>query len=170
VTVVEFSDYQCPFCGRHARETLPQIDEAYIKTGKVKYVFRDFPLERIHPDAIKAAEAARCAGESGKYWEMHDRLFGNQKALGVKDLVLHAQALGVDGPAFEQCLDGAKYATQVRQALSEGRRAGVRATPTSFIGLTQPNDGKITAAAVLQGAQSFADFQEAIEKLLSSPK
>jgi protein-disulfide isomerase len=170
VTVVEFSDYQCPFCGRHARETLPKIDETYIKTGKVKYVFRDFPLERIHPDAVKAAEAAHCAGESGKYWEMHDRLFGDQKAMAVKDLVLHAQALGADGPAFEQCLDNAKYATQVRQAFNDGRRAGVRATPTFFIGLTQPSGGKITAAVVLQGAQSFADFQEAIEKLLSSPK
>jgi len=101
---------------------------------------------------------------------MHDRLFGDQKAMAVKDLVLHAQALGADGPAFEQCLDNAKYATQVRQAFNDGRRAGVRATPTFFIGLTQPSGGKITAAVVLQGAQSFADFQEAIEKLLSSPK
>jgi protein-disulfide isomerase len=170
VTVVEFSDYQCPFCGRHMRETLPQIDDAYIKRGKVKYVFRDFPLDRIHPEAAKAAEAARCAGESGKYWEMHDRLFAHQKALGAKDLPQHAQALGVDGPAFVQCLDSGKYAAQVRQAFNEGRRAGVRATPTFFIGLTQPSDGKITAAVVLQGAQSFPDFQEAIEKLLSSPK
>jgi protein-disulfide isomerase len=76
----------------------------------------------------------------------------------------------VDGPAFVQCLDSGKYAAQVRQAFNEGRRAGVRATPTFFIGLTQPSDGTITAAVVLQGAQSFADFQEAIEKLLSSPK
>jgi protein-disulfide isomerase len=170
VTVVEFSDYQCPFCGRYVRETFPQIDEAYIKTGKVKYVFRDFPLERIHPEAAKAAEAARCASESGKYWEMHDRLFAHQKTLGTKDLPQHAQALGVNGPAFEQCLDSGKYAAKVRQALNEGRLAGVRATPTFFIGLTRPGDGKITAAAVLQGAQSFAAFQEAIEKLLSSPK
>ena len=153
-----------------ARDLSAACEEEYVDTGKVKLVFLDFPLESIHPLAFKAAEAARCAGDQGESWEMHDQLFAHQKALGTKDLPQHAQALGVDGPAFEQCLDSGKYAAKVRQALDEGRRAGVRATPTFFIGLTRPGDGKITAAAVLQGAQSFAAFQEAIEKLLSSPK
>src|SRR3989454_2777070 len=106
LTLVEFSDYQCPFCGRYARETSPQIRRDYIVTGKLKYVFRNFPIESIHPNAFKAAEAAHCAGERGKYWEMHDRLFANQGALASAQLLLHAQALGLDPQPFSQCLDG----------------------------------------------------------------
>ncbi|OGB95055.1 MAG: hypothetical protein A2Z31_04150 [candidate division NC10 bacterium RBG_16_65_8] len=167
---MEFSDYHCPFCARHVHQNLPQIDEAYIKTGKLKYVFRDFPLEAIHPEAFKAAEAAHCAGATGKYWEMHERLFANQNALGAADLVRHAQALGLDGPEFARCLDSAKYAPQVRQALAEGQRAGLRGTPMFFLGLTKPNDGKVTVLSAIQGAQPFAAFQDAIEKLLTSTK
>ena len=81
VTLVEFSDYQCPFCGRFFSATLSTLKRDYIDTGKVRYVFRDYPLAQIHPQARKAAEAAHCAGDQGKYWEMHDRLFRNQKAL-----------------------------------------------------------------------------------------
>ena len=169
VTVVEFTDYQCPFCARHQRDTVPRLQEAYIKTGKLKYVVRDFPLESIHPAAAKAAEAAHCASEGGKFWEMHERLFANPKALGPDDLLQHAQALGLDSQAFTRCLESGKYATRVRQAQAEGERAGVRGTPSFFIGLTEPNGEKITAVTTIRGAQPFAKFQEAIEKLLSSP-
>lgn len=79
VTMVEFSDYQCPFSGRYFNQTLSQVMDEYVKTGKVRYVFRDFPLESIHPLALKAAEAAHCAGDQGKYWEMHDQLYKNQQ-------------------------------------------------------------------------------------------
>jgi protein-disulfide isomerase len=82
VTLVEFSDYQCPFCARHVRATLPPLESEYIATGKIKYVFRNFPIASIHPLAFKAHEAANCSGEQDKYWEMHDRLFANSKALG----------------------------------------------------------------------------------------
>lgn len=169
VTLVEFTDYQCPFCARHQRETVPRLQEAYIKTGKLKYVVRDFPLESIHPAAAKAAEAAHCASEGGKFWEMHERLLANAKALGPDDLVQHAQALGLDSQAFTACLESGKYATRVRQAQAEGERAGVRGTPSFFLGLTEPNGEKITAVTTIRGAQPFAKFQEAIEKLLSSP-
>src|SRR5262245_44258871 len=96
VTLVEFTDYQCPFCARHQKETVPQLIDKYVKTGKVKYVVRDFPLESIHPAAVKAAEAPHCAGDSGKYWEMQERLFANPKSMAPDDLVAHAQALGLD--------------------------------------------------------------------------
>jgi len=168
VTLVEFTDYQCPFCARHQRETVPRLQEAYVKTGKLKYVVRDFPLESIHSSAAKAAEAAHCASEGGKFWEMHERLFANPKALGLDDLVQHAQALGLDSQAFTGCLESGKYATRVRQAQAEGERAGVRGTPSFFLGLTEPNGEKITAVTTIRGAQPFAKFQEAIEKLLSS--
>ena len=131
---------------------------------------RDFPLESIHPAAVKAAEAPHCAEEGGKYWEMHERLFAHPKALAPDDLVAHAQALGLDAAAFKRCLDNGKYATRVREAQAEGERAGVRGTPMFFLGLTEPNSAKITAVTALRGAQPFVKFEEAIEKLLATPK
>src|SRR5262245_42566667 len=94
VTLVEFSDYQCPYCARYVRETYPQIDNEYIDTGKVKLVFVDFPIESIHRLAFKAAEAARCSGEQGQYWQMHDQLFAHPAKLD--DWAAHAQAVGLD--------------------------------------------------------------------------
>jgi len=170
VTLVEFTDYQCPFCARHQRDTMPRLQEAYIKTGKLKYVVRDFPLESIHPAAAKAAEAAHCASEGGKFWEMHVRLFANARALGADDLVQHAEALDLDSQAFRRCLEDGKYASRVRQAQAEGERAGVRGTPAFFLGLTGPNGDKITAVTTIRGAQPFAKFEEAIEKLLAPAK
>lgn len=170
VTLVEFTDYQCPFCARHQKQTVPQLVDKYVKTGKLKYVVRDFPLKAIHPAAVKAAEAPHCAGDSGKYWEMHDRLFANPQALAQNDLVAHAQALGLDTKAFEACLQSGKYTSRVDQALAEGERAGVRGTPSFFLGLTEPNSGKITAVAAIRGAHPFATFQQEIDKLLTGPK
>jgi protein-disulfide isomerase len=170
LTLVEFSDYQCPFCGRYVHDTFPQMRRDYIDTGKVKYVFRNFPLEAIHPDAFKAAEAAHCAGEQGKYWEMHDRLFANQRALGAAQLVGYAQALGLDPQPFRQCLDSAKYAAEIRKDLEDGQKAGVRGTPTFFLGLTDAKDPQIKVLRMLVGAQPYARFKEAIEALLAPQK
>jgi protein-disulfide isomerase len=170
VTLVEFTDYQCPFCARHQKETVPQLLEKYVKTGKLKYVVRDFPLEAIHPAAVKAAEAPHCAGDGGKYWEMHELLFANPRAMAPADLVAHAQALGLDANAFQACMEGGKYTPRVNQARAEGARAGVRGTPSFFLGITEPNSDKITAVAAIRGARPFAKFQEEIETLLASPK
>lgn len=167
LTMIEFSDYQCPFCARHFREILPQIEREYIKSGKVKYVFRDFPLESIHKEAFKAAEAAHCAGDQGKYWEMHDQLFANQHALGLEGLLLHAQGLGIDLQGFRRCLDSGKHATKIRQDIADGQKAVVNATPTFFLGLTEPNDSKVKALRVIRGAQPYVRFKEAIDGLLA---
>jgi len=167
VTVVEFSDYQCPFCRRYARDTFPRIEAEYVRTGKVRYVFRDFPIGSLHPRAFKAHEAGHCAGEQGKYWEMHDRLFLDQRAAGVTDLRLHADALALHRPRFEECLDAGRHAARIRQHLEDGKRATVRGTPTFFIGLTVPGEPTITAARVIRGAQPYSAFEEAIEALLS---
>ena len=169
VTLVEFTDYQCPFCARHEKETVPQIVEKYVKTGKLKYVVRDFPLEAIHPAAVKAAEAPHCAGDGGKYWEMHERLFANPRALAPTDLVAHADALGLDSKAFQACLDSGKYTPLINQARAEGERAGIRGTPAFFLGFTEPNSDTITAVVAIRGAHPFAKFQEEIEKLLATP-
>ena len=170
VTLIEFSDYQCPFCSRHSRDTLPQLEREYIASGKLKYVFRNFPIESIHPLAFKAHEAANCAGEQGKYWEMHGRLFANQKAMSPKDLSDHAQALVLDIPKFQQCLDSGKYAAKIRKDLADGQKAGVQGTPSFFLGLTEPNDGIVKAVRIIRGAQPYAAFKAAIDSILAGQK
>ena len=167
VTIVEFSDYQCPFCGRHFRQTFSQLDRDYIATGKVKYVFRDFPIERIHPQAFKASVAANCAGEQGKYWPMHDRLFANQKDLEPGALKKHADAVGVDSAVFEACFESDVHDAEIKQDLAEGQKAGVRGTPTFFLGLTTSPGSDFKATRVLRGAQPYAQFKQEIDRLLS---
>ena len=159
VTLIEFSDYQCPFCGRQFRQTFPQILNDYVKTGKVKYVFRDFPLDPIHPAAFKAAEAAHCAGDQGKFWEMNARLFFNQRALGPKDLQGYAQDIGLDMLAFQRCFEIGKNAPKVMEGLNEGRKAGVQGTPAVFLGLTERNGSKVKALRAIDGAVPYAVFQ-----------
>jgi len=165
LTLVEFSEYQCPFCGRHVRDTYPTLDKEYVQTGKVKYVFRDLPLESIHKNAFKAAEATHCAGEQGKFWEMHDRLFENQKALEPAMLSAHAQAIGVDAKKFQACLDGGKYAAEVRKDVAEANKYGITGTPTSVIGLTQPDGSTIKVLRVIRGAQPLANFKDALDTI-----
>ncbi len=133
-------------------------------------MIRDFPLESIHPQAFKAAEASHCANEQGKYWEMHERLFANQKALGVKDLPQHAQALGLDEAKFQQCLDSGKYAARIRKDLTEGQKLGVTGTPGFFLGVTDPNGTEIKSVRQIKGAQPWAAFQGAIDSLLAEAK
>jgi len=166
LTLVEFSEFQCPFCGRHVRDTYPQLDKEYIQTGKLKYVFRDLPLEAIHKNAFKASEAAHCAGEQNKFWEMHDRLFANQTALEPAMLTTHAQAIGVDAKKFQACLDSGKYAADIRKGIAEANKYGISGTPTSVIGLTQSGDPKtIKVLKVIRGAQSYAAFKDALDSL-----
>jgi protein-disulfide isomerase len=170
VTVVEFSDYQCPYCARHHRETLPELDRDYIATGKVRYVVRNFPVAALHKQAVKAAEATGCAGDQRKFWELHDRLFAEPTALAVADLVRHVQAIGLDVPQFQQCLGSGSHAAAVRRDLLEGQKAGVRGTPTFFLGLTEPGQPELKATRLLVGAQPYASFREAIEALLAEAR
>ena len=169
LTLVEFSEFQCPFCGRHVRDTYPQLEKEYIQTGKVKYVFRDLPLESIHKNAFKASEAAHCAGEQGKFWEMHDRLFANQNSLEPAMLTAHAQAIGVDSKKFQACLDAGKYAADIRKDIADANRLGITGTPTTVIGMTQPNDPKIKVLRVIRGAQGYNAFKAAFDELLTPP-
>jgi protein-disulfide isomerase len=156
VTIIEFSDYQCPFCGRHFTQTYPQLKKDYVDTGKIKIVFRDFPLNSIHPQAQKAAEAAECAGEQGKYWEMHDKLFENQGALDVASLKSYAQTLGLNTADFNSCLDSGKMASEVAKDLSDGQSYGVQGTPAFFV------EGKL-----ISGAQPYSVFQQELNVALA---
>ena len=170
LVLVEFSDFQCPFCARFVRETLPEIERDYIKTGKLKYVFRDFPITSTHKDAFKAALAAGCALDQGKYWEMHDRLFENQAAFTVYNLTQSAEAIGLNKVVFQQCLNKNEYATEVQSDFADGTRAGVNQTPFFFLGLTEPNSTKVKVLAVIRGAKPYAVFKAAIDSVLQQGK
>lgn len=148
---------------------MPRVEQDYVKTGKIRYTVREFPLEQIHPHAFKAAEAALCAGEQDRYWEMHLRLFANQKALGPAELPGHARAAGLDEAAFTRCLQEGRHAERVRADLAEGARAGVRGTPMFFIGVADAA-GVVKVARTLRGAVPYANFQAALDAVLAEAK
>ncbi len=130
VTIVEFSDFECPYC-QSMLGTIKNVQEAYGE--KVRLVYRQFPLNSIHPNAQRAAEASLCANDQGKFWEMHDLMFEDQSGLSVGALTKKAESLELDSAAFETCLTSNKYAAQVKQDVMEGTVAGVTGTPAVFI-------------------------------------
>jgi protein-disulfide isomerase len=134
----------------------------------LRYVVRDLPLEALHKDAFKAAEATQCARDQGKYWEMHDRLFANQRQLGRDDLGRHAKAISLDMPVFERCLDSGKHAVTIKKGMAEAQELGVSGTPTFFLGVTNSN-GEMKATRLV-GAQPYSAFKAAIDRLLAPPK
>lgn len=161
VTIVEFSDFQCPFCRTFWSGALPQIKKEYIDTGKVKFVYRDYPLS-FHPAAQLSAEASECANEQGKYWEMHNKIFGEQAkqgtgtaTYGAVELKNWASQIGLDSSRFNQCLDSGKYKTEVENDFADGSAYGVSGTPTIFI----------NGRAVV-GAQPFSSFKVIIDEEL----
>ena len=166
LTLIEFSDFECPYCGSYVRESYPQIDRDYVSTGKIRYVFRHFPLTPLHPRAQKAGEAAECARREGKFWPLHDRLFANQKALDPASLVEHARAVGLDAKAFETCLNGEATST-VLADLDLGERIGVSATPTFLLGFTQ-KDGSVHVVERLIGAKPYQSIKSSLDRLLST--
>ena len=156
VTIIEFSDYQCPFCGRFWSETLPQIKSEYIETGKAKLVFRDLPLESIHPMARPAAEATECVREQGgdeAFWEYHDKIFENQQALNQENLRTWADEMGYD---INKCLSSGQFASEVQKDTQDAQTAGGRGTPYFVI------NGR-----PLSGAQPFGAFKAAIDAELA---
>jgi protein-disulfide isomerase len=166
LTLIEFSDYQCPYCARHTRETDPQIAKEYVQTGKVRYVFFDMPLESIHRLAFKAAEASRCAEEQGKYWEMHDRLFANQQVL--ESWAAHAKALGLDATRFDACMSTGKFAGAIRTDMAAAQKLGINSTPSFLLAITDPNDPtRVKGLSLVRGAQPFGSFKLEIDKALA---
>jgi protein-disulfide isomerase len=152
ITIVEFSDYQCPYCSK-AESTVRELLDAY--PGKIRLVYRDYPLP-MHPDAPKASEAALCADDQGKYWQMHDRLFANQDKLSVTDVKSAARDLGLDGAKFDKCLDSGEKAKAVEANRKAGDEAGVSGTPAFFI------NGRL-----LSGAQPLSAFRAIVDEELA---
>ncbi len=163
VTVIEFTDYQCPFCSRHFEQTVPQIIKNYVETGKAKYVVRDFPLS-FHGNAHLASEATECAGEEGKFWEMHNKIFqtqGEWSNLGDPKAKFkeYAKAMGL-GSSFNSCLDNGDMAAEVDKDLADGSASGVSGTPGFWI-VSDSGDSKN-----ISGAYPYATFQAAIDAML----
>jgi protein-disulfide isomerase len=149
ITIVEFSDYQCPFCLKWHQDVFTKLEEKY--GDKVRLVYRDFPLSEIHPQAEPAAEAARCAGEQNKYWEYHNQLFSGQQELGKEGFLAYAQAINLNIPNFTKCVDERRYQNEVKANYDFAAQLGVRSTPTFFI----------NGLAVV-GAQPFEVFDQVI--------
>jgi protein-disulfide isomerase len=170
VTIVEYTDMQCPFCSRHAQNTFSQIETEYIKSGKVRYVVKDFPLESLHSNAFIAAEANHCAAEQNRAWDMHDRLFANQQKLGKEDMAGYAETMGLDSSKFKACLDSGRYAAAVRKDMAEGQSAGVTGTPMFFLGSADATSYQMKPEKMLNGAVAFSSFQAAIDDLLAKPQ
>jgi protein-disulfide isomerase len=167
ITIIEFSDFQCPFCARFHIQTLPLILEEYIEQGKVKLVFRDFPIQSIHPNALPASVAAECANEQGKFKEMHDMLFDNQNKWNNQDTAdalslfsQYATNIQLEQDTFDSCLTNGKYIDEIKKDLDDGREYGVSGTPGFFVG----NDE--IGYVELKGAQPFESFKKIIDAQL----
>jgi len=156
VTVIVFSDYQCPYCEKFFTDTLPLIEKNYINTGKVRFVYRDFPLD-FHQYAKKAAEASECADSQGKFWEYHNKLFENQNSLDIVSLKQYAKDLSLDETKFNDCLDSGKMTAEVQKDIEDGMTNDISGTPTFFIN-----------GIKLVGAQPYSVFQQVIDTEIKS--
>jgi protein-disulfide isomerase len=160
VVMIEFSDFQCPFCGQYAAGTFKQIEHEFVDTGKVAYVSADFPLTTIHPFALKAAEAAGCAGAQGKYWDMFGRLFEHQNQLAEGDLLTHAGSIGLDETQFTQCMNVTVSQALLREE-HEAKKAGINSTPIFLIGhFATPSTVAILRRVT--GVKPYSVFQNAL--------
>ncbi len=160
VTIVEYSDFQCPYCAVAARELMPQVEENFINAGLAKLEYRHMAF--LGQESVWAAEASECAREQDRFWDYHDKLFSSQRgenrgAFSIDNLKGFAQELGLDTMAFNACLDSHRYASAVREETEQARRAGVDSTPTFFVGDT-----------VIDGARPYEEFEKAIEEELAS--
>jgi protein-disulfide isomerase len=168
VAIIEYADFECPYCGEYERTTFPQILSDYIATGKVKYFYRDLPLP-MHARAIPAARAARCAGEQGKYWEMHDSLFAKQTALSAPALLDRAHTLGLDTAKFTECQSSDKYTADIQKNLSDAQQMRIDGTPTFFLGVVEPS-GDVTISKRFAGTAPFDVFKTEIDGLLAADR
>jgi len=169
ITIIEFSDFQCPFCARFNTQTLPAILDEYIEQGKVKLVFRDFPIQSIHPNALPASVAAECANDQNKFREMHDMLFEKQNEWNKKETTealslfsQYASNIELDLEVFDSCLTSGKHIDEIKKDLEDGRDYGVTGTPGFFVGNDQ------IGFVELKGAQPFESFKKVIDAQLDA--
>jgi protein-disulfide isomerase len=166
VTLVEISDYHCPFCRRHVQQTQPTLYSEYVQTGKVRHVFVHYPIEQLHPDAYKSHEAASCAADQRKFWELHAKLF-EAPARTNEQLTALAQGAGLDVKAFRTCLESGKHAQAVKESVSRIQQLGVSGTPMFLIGTTPSGSEALKVKKTVEGAQPYSAFKTAIDAVLA---
>lgn len=169
VAILQYSDFDCPYCADFATNILPKITANYVDTGKVKLFFRDLPLPE-HPNAPFKAKLARCAGEQGKFWEMHDYLFAHQQPMNEADLPNLAKAIGLDLNNFAACLGGNKYDVAIQRSAISAERLHVDGTPAFLIGTLSEDGSFLKASQATFGAQSYAVFQTKLDELLATAR
>ena len=167
VTLVEVSDYHCPFCKRHFLTTQPQIDAQYVNSGKVRHVFIHLPIDQLHPDAFRSHEGAACAADQGKFWELHAKLF-QTPVRTADEIVALAQSAGIDGNKLRACIDSGKYKTTVRESVKKMNELGVGSTPMFLIGKTPPDGKPMEIDAVVEGAHPFETFKASLDAVLQA--
>ena len=161
VTIVEFTDYQCPYCRTFESTTFVELRKKYVDTGKVRFVVRDFPLAQMHPDAMQAAEAAHCAGDQGQFWAMHDALFSDASKLGKSGLIDSAVSLKLDMDIFRSCLESGKHKLEIQKDQQVASSLQINGTPAFLIGKTV---GEEVSGAIIVGAQPFSVFEAKLKE------
>ena len=162
LVLIEYTDYQCPFCQRYHNDSFAQIKANFIDTGKIRYISRDFPLP-FHENARRSATAARCAAEQGKFWELRHTMIVNANQLQADKLGGYAQAASMDVPKFQACVDSDKYRAAIDQDIAEGSAAGVNGTPSFVLGRVE--NGKLQGVRMV-GAMPYAQFEAKIQDML----
>jgi protein-disulfide isomerase len=165
VAIIEFAEFECPYCLRFVQNTLPALTTKYIDTGRVLFALRHFPLETIHQDALGASEAAECAGRQGRFWEMHDAIFRRPAQLARPTLLGRAGELALDMEAFEACLAG-EAIDAIRRDQALGQAVGIRGTPAFLVGLVQ-DDGTVRVTHRVSGARALADYEAVLDEALA---
>lgn len=166
IAVIEYGDFECPFCGQYERDSFPKILQNYIQTGKIKYLYRDLPLH--HPHAMLAARASHCAGDQSKYWEMHDALFASQSNLVEEHLSALAGSLGLDATKFANCLASDKFSAEIQASISEANKLGMSATPSFVIGTLGSGGNTVHIEKRIVGAIPYDLFKTDLDELLVS--
>jgi protein-disulfide isomerase len=164
VTLIEYSDFKCPFCRTFANDMWPSLRRKYVDAGKVRFVFRNLPLDQLHPFARTAANTAACAAVQNQFWPMHDLMFTKQAQLDAGELAEIVKAVGLEGPKLSKCV-AVDAARQVQSEEESGRSLNVTGTPTFFVGLAQ-KDGRVLLKQRLAGAQPIAQFEAALDRWL----
>ena len=164
VAIIEYSDFDCSFCGRYARNVFPRVESDYIQSGKIKYFFRDLP-EPVDTNAWFKARAARCAGDQGKFWQMHDLLFAHQPATAAEVIAL-TQTLGVDMGEFNQCVSSEKYLQNIQRSAAGAKRMGLYGTPAFLIGTLSDDGDFLRVNRVLVGAETYESIKSVLDELL----
>jgi protein-disulfide isomerase len=166
VTLVEFSDYECPYCIRHFQQTMPDLETHYISTGKIRYVFRDFPVDQLHPEAVRAHEAAHCAGEQNKFWDLHARLFSAAGTHTMPLLEQRGSEAGLDLAAYRTCVASGRSTAAIRASSALAMELGANGTPAFFVGVRDRATNQMKVTQAISGAQSFSVFARVIDAVL----